>query len=233
MKICMFLSPKNGDGSDMTEDQLKEAEQAVNRQLKVAAETAKAVGKLPSGMKDIIDELLDPKVCWRTLLRLHVLGENPEDFSYRRPNRRHLQSSGLYLPTVQKVGCGDIYVGLDTSGSVSNAELQAFMSEVAAIYEEGCPDLLTIVEIDADIQRVTEITSKDELEAFEIQGRGGTDLAPFFNWVDSVATDDATIILCSDMYCYWDHIQEPWYEPIMVTSGSTDIPWGHIVKLDV
>ena len=72
------LSPKNGDGSDMTEDQLKEAEQAVNRQLKVAAETAKAVGKLPSGMKDIIDELLDPKICWRSLLRLHVLGKTPK-----------------------------------------------------------------------------------------------------------------------------------------------------------
>ena len=124
-------------------------------------------------------------------------------------------------------------MGLDTSGSVSNAELQAFMSEIKAIFEEGQPELLTIVEIDADLQNITQISSVDEFDNFEITGRGGTDLKPYFEWVDSRASDDATIILMSDMYAYFDHIEEPWYSPLMITTGSTDIPWGNIIKLQV
>ena len=225
------LSPSNPDGTDMTQDQLKELEANTDRMMKVAAETAKAMGKLPSGMKDIIGELLQPKVCWRDALRLHVQGQVPEDFSYRRPNRRRI-GEGLYMPSVHKVSAGPVIAGLDTSGSVSNDELQAFMSELGAILEECSPESLTICEIDADIQNIRTFYPGDSLENYEIQGRGGTDMKPFFDFVETVYDTDATVVLCSDMYCYWDHIPEPWYEPFMLTTGSRDVPFGRIVKLN-
>ena len=227
------IAPVNEDGSPMTEDQLKELGINTDRMLKVAAEVARQHGKLPAGMKDIIDALLEPKIDWRDKLRRTVQGEIPEDFSYRRPNRRLLMDTGVYLPTVHKVSAPNVYIGLDTSGSVSVEELEMFLSEIKAIQAECKPESITICEIDTELQNIRTFGPDDDLNKYEITGRGGTEMRPFFDYINEKVDDpNPTVILFSDMYFGWHDLPEPDYDVLFISTGTKDHEWGDLVKIN-
>ena len=59
-------------------------------------------------------------------------------------------------------------LAIDTSGSVSDAELKEFMNEIHHIYKAGVD--ITIVQCDTRITSIKPYTGKHELE---VQGRGG------------------------------------------------------------
>ena len=229
-----ILRPCDENGNPLSEDELKEMGINADRMLKVAAEVAKQHGKLPAGMKDIIDELLEPKIDWRDKIRRTVLGETPEDFTYRRPNRRHLESSGVYLPTIHKVSPPNVYIGLDTSGSVSMQELQAFLSEIQSIQQDCKPEKIFIAEIDTILHNVKEFGPDDDLAGYEVEGRGGTEMQPFFDFLnENMHEENPTVILFSDMYFDWDNMPEPDYPVLFVSSGHKHHEWGDLVKLEL
>ena len=221
-------------GDNMSEDQLKEAEAEADRMIKVAAETAKAQGKLPAGIKDYVDGLLEPKICWKEKLRRHVIGDNPEDFSYRRPNRRAL-GRGLYMPSVHRLGVGVVAVVLDTSGSVSKRELTAFVSECQAIMDETNPQRLIIINADTDIHKVDEFESPEDLRGFSIEGRGGTDMFPAFRYIEEHHMDELQAVICmSDMEFHWPAPNDwPEFDVLWVSSGATKHEFGDLVKIEV
>ena len=226
-----ILAPCHPDGTPLSDDELEELEVTTERQLKIASEIAKGIGKLPAGMKDIIDELLEPKIDWRDKFRRHVQGDNPEDFSYRRPNRRMLQSSGLYMPTIHKLGASPIIIGVDTSGSISQEELQIFLSEINSIWEDCCPEQLTIIEIDTELQDVKVFEPGDDLSTYEFTGRGGTQMKPFFDWVEENGDGTENLVLFTDMEFWFDDLIEPDQPMLWITTGRRDCPFGDIVKV--
>ena len=66
-----------------------------------------------------------------------------------------------------------ICVGVDTSGSVSNKELQEFFSELSHMHKTG--HKITIVQCDTKINSIKEFNPKCD---WEIHGRGGTSFQP-------------------------------------------------------
>ena len=226
-----FVKPCHADGTPLSDDELSELEVATDRQLKIAAEVARQTGKLPAGMKDLIDELLEPKVDWRDKFKRHVQGDVPEDYSYRRPNRRAMQAHGLYMPTIHKVSASPIIIGVDTSGSISKEELQIFLSEIHSIWEECAPEKLTIIEIDADIHAVKEFYPGDDLSSYEFTGRGGTAMEPFFDWVQEHSDGTENLVLFSDMFFHLDEAYEPDNPVLWISTGTREYPFGDLVKV--
>jgi predicted metal-dependent peptidase len=91
-------------------------------------------------------DLMEPKVNWREVLRDFVksICNSKDASSWRRVNRRFL-STGVYMPTLIGEKVGHLVIAVDTSGSVGDAELGEFLSEVKGIAEEvnpACVDLL-------------------------------------------------------------------------------------------
>ena len=62
----------------------------------------------------------------------------PADYSWMRPNRRHVWA-GLYLPGVIREGVGEIAIAVDCSGSVNARQLTLFEAEVRSILEGQQP----------------------------------------------------------------------------------------------
>jgi len=225
------IAPTDENGNPLDESQMKEAGLDVDRMITVAAETAKAVGKMPNSLKDFLNELKEAKVDWREILRTSIQGENPEDYTFRKPNRRQLPN-GIYMPSIYKQSVGKVIIGLDTSGSVSMEELNAFLSEICAIQQECDPEEIVIVNIDSDISKVDRFLKGEPIDEYEVEGRGGTNMKPFFDWVEENEADDLHLaILFSDFEFMWHDLDEPMYDVLHVSTGSREHAWGKLVKI--
>lgn len=140
-------------------------------------------GELPEHQKQALEKLLTPPtISWKQLLKRFV-GTIPYGhrktrtrLSRRQPERYDI--SGSIHDRIVK-----IVVAIDTSGSMSNEDLEGIMVEIFAIIgSRKCE--VTIIECDAEIQRVYKACSVKDV-SFDIQGRGGTSFSPVVQYVNS------------------------------------------------
>ena len=107
---------------------------------------ALAAGKMGgTGSRDL-DALLQPQVDWREVLREFVQTTCAgSDYStYARPNRR-LMSQGIYMPSGISEQVGELVIAIDTSGSIGQLELTAFLSEVKGVCDTVKPDKVRLL----------------------------------------------------------------------------------------
>ena len=169
----------------------------INNQIKTAAEqTIKMRGTIPAELQEIINELLKPKpriFDWKSYFR-RMLG-SIYDINIKKTRRkesvRFPESAGIKHK--KKVS---ILVAVDTSGSVSNEELEDFFSEITYIYKAGAR--ITILECDAKISANYEYTGKWN---GKVHGRGGTDFQPVIDYYRNNKKDYASLIYFTDGEC--------------------------------
>lgn len=158
----------------MSEDQVKQQEATIDAQTMMAVSSVKNRGDIPSSIKDIIKAMERSQIDWVDVLRRFVGGDQPQDYSYRRPNRRQWYLNEVITPTSNMVGCGHVVVAIDTSGSVRNKELSYFLGELNEITKNSGAESVTVIQCDADIQKVVRYEKGEDIEQFEVKGRGGT-----------------------------------------------------------
>lgn len=187
-------------GGGMSEDQIKSEEATINAQVVMAVNSMKTeAGKLPANIKEIIDEMKRSQIDWKDVLRRFVGGDQPEGYSYRRPNRRQWYLNEVVTPVSNKIGCGDIVVGIDTSGSVSSVELSHFLGELNAIAESSGAESVTIITCDYDVQDVVRYEKGDQIEDISCKGRGGTRVMPVFDYIAENNINVDNFIYFTDM----------------------------------
>lgn len=203
-----------------------------------AAAVAKAAGKLPGSVARIVKELLDHKVDWREHIRLLVTGNiGDADETWNRPNRRRLAlNPQIVLPTRIGYGCERVVVGVDTSGSISERELQAFMAEVGGILADCQPREIVVIGCDAVVETVETVTTLDEVRALNtrgLKGGGGTYFHPVFDHVEEHQLWPETLIYLTDGYpSYWP-TEKPAYPVVWAITSDQEAPFGSVVRLKV
>jgi predicted metal-dependent peptidase len=128
---------------DMSPDEVDDLTKAIDSALRQGGILAAKAGV---NVDRSILEMLQPKVDWREALREFVTNSKVGDdySSYRRINRR-FQSQDLMLPTTFSDRIFRVAVGVDTSGSIGNKELAAFLSEAQSIFESVKPELVDLI----------------------------------------------------------------------------------------
>lgn len=199
---------------------------------KQAAHLAKQQGTLPSYLESLIDELLQPQVPWREQLWRFFSQRKPDRITWNRPNRR-LIAQGLYMPSKRFVPTGDIVIAVDTSGSVSEHELQHFASEIAEIHKALQPNKLYVANVDTEIKdRVKEYTQYETPE-FTYKGRGGTTFEPVFEWIEENHIQCDAVVYLTDGYASWPK-KVPQYPVLWCITNHDVIPeWGEHLILEV
>ena len=86
-----------------------------------------------------------------------------------------------------------ILVAVDTSGSVSQKELQEFFSEIDYAYKAGAK--ITILQCDTNIRSIEDYDGKN---IPEIKGRGGTEFNPPVDYYAKHKKDYASLIFFTD-----------------------------------
>lgn len=213
-----------------------EAEKAQNAQdwkiaTQQAAQAAKMAGKLPGSLARYVEELLEPVVDWREALRQFVDQIARNDYTWTRPNPRYF-SRGLILPSLYNQEIPPLVVAVDTSGSITEKDLQQFASEIDDILNQY-PTTLTVIYCDSKVQSVETFDADTRPVRLHAKGGGGTAFSPVWKWIDDQGETPAAAIYLTDMCCS-DYGDEPPMPVLWVNTGgykATPPPFGEIVRL--
>jgi predicted metal-dependent peptidase len=161
-------------------------------------------GKNGGGMNRDLDELLNPKVDWRVLLREFVTATcaGRDYSSWRKPNRRFL-SSDIIMPSLVSERVDHMVIGIDTSGSISGPELTQFLSEVVAIAEHVNPDKVDLIYWDARVaghEVYNSGTLATLVNSTKPKGGGGTDPTCVPAYLDKHGIKPECVIMLTDGY---------------------------------
>ncbi len=174
-------------------DEIKEA--VIN-----AAKSA-AAGKIPGGIKKLINDIVDPVMPWEELLQQNMLSTIKNDFSWMRVNRKGWHMPAV-LPGMNYEEQIDIAVSLDSSGSCYN-DANKFFSELYAIASMH-PNAfrITVWTFDTKCYNKAVFTENnmDELLEYEVHGGGGTHIEANWDFMKEEGIDPKLLVVFTDGY---------------------------------
>jgi len=219
-------SDEHGHAASPAEKRRQEHEWSIAAEQ--ALRSAKACGNEPGGIERPVSESRQSQQDWRAILRDFMAATAPSDYRWTPPNRRYI-ASGLYLPSVERRGLGEVVIAVDTSGSIGKRELEQFAAEISAISEETQPEAIHVVYCDAAVQCVQQFGSSEPVQ-LEPKGGGGTDFRPAFEWVAENDITSVCLIYLSDLCCN-SFPETPEYPVLWVTDSRETAPFGETVRI--
>ena len=217
-------APVAGEETPTVEGQAREWSVAVNQ----AVTLAKQAGKVPAGVERSIDGAAEASVDWRELLRRAWSETTPADYSWVRPNRRHIWT-GLYLPGIVREGVGEVAIAVDCSGSVNSRQLRLFEAEVRSILEGQRPERVYVLYFDAVVHKVQTFEAGERVSLNPVGG-GGTEFGPCFDWLDEHGIRPHTLVFLTDLYGSFPD-SEPTYPVLWASTGSRRAPFGEVIPM--
>ena len=134
---------------EMSADEQRELAQEIDQAVRQGALTA---GKVGSGGNRAIDQLLQPEVNWREVLREFITEtcRGNDDSTWRQPSRRHL-AMGMLRPSGITERVGELVIAIDTSGSIGQHELTKCLSEIKGVCDTVRPESVRILYWDTKV----------------------------------------------------------------------------------
>ncbi len=192
--------------NELTPDEVSELERDIDEAIRQGALVA---GKMGVNVSRDIEDLLQPQVDWREVLREFVKSTCAgKDFStWARPNRRFL-GQGVYLPSGISEKVDELVLAIDTSNSIGQRALTLFLTEVKAICDTVKPDKVRLLYWGHIVvgDESYELSALDDLvKSTKPRGGGGTDVECVVDYMrDNKITPQATIVLTDgDLYGGW------------------------------
>ncbi len=218
--------PQDQDGQSIPQQEV--TQQMVNSIVNAMEQAKQAggqqAGSIPGSVTEFIDKFLTPIIPWTKVLQDFFTALcDEQDYTWKRPNRRY---QDMYMPSLQddEEGLEHLMYFIDTSGSISDAQIKRVNSEIKYIQEQIRPRKLTLVQFDCAIQDIKEYELDDPFDYVEIHGRGGTNLDPVKEMIDKYKPTAAVIF--SDLECA--PMDEPECKcPVVWIGVDTSSSWSH------
>ena len=193
--------------------------------LAEAATAAKMQGKMPAGMDRLIGDILEPKMRWDQLLDQLISEVTRDDYDCQYPDRRLLSEHGIYFPDL-KSEKRYVAIAFDTSGSIGQDDLTAFMGEAVSIIRSRGVSRVRLMSCDAAVHLDTTIEPQDDLPT-EFPGGGGTSFKPVFTRLDEDQEKPALLVYFTDAYGDFPEVP-PEYAVMWVVKGgdAKSVPFG-------
>ena len=163
-------------------------------------------GKLGSNGNRNLDELMQPQVDWREVLREFVQTTcTGSDYStWKRPNRRYI-GADIYMPSGITERIDELVLAIDTSGSISDTAVALFLSEVQSICTTVKPDKVRVLYWGHEVvgDEVYELNELDTLvKSTKVRGGGGTDVECVTAYMDEHKISPQAAVILTDGYLY-------------------------------
>jgi len=218
-----IIQPTGESGEKLSPSEMQSMEMKWQLAVRQAAQIAKSQGRLPGGLEQFLDDLLDPVVPWKEVLARFLLTNARNDYTWRKPNSRYTQF-GLYLPTLESPSLPTVVWLIDSSGSRDDEQLRSDLAEAASVLRTYQTTLI-IIQVDAAVQKVDTIATEDiaDLKFFKVKGRGGTDFRPGFEWLTENGIEPCCAIYMTDGEC--NSFPEPPDFPVLWGLTSNPYHW--------
>jgi len=217
-------APVGDEETPGIEEQAREWNVAVSQAMTVARQA----GKVPVGLDRTLEGAAEAAVDWRELLHRLWSETNPSDYSWMRPNRRHLWM-GLYLPGVIREGVGEVAIAVDCSGSVSPRQSRLFEAEARSILEGQRPERVYVLYFDAAVHRVDTYEAGRRIDLNPVGG-GGTEFGPCFEWLDQRGIRPQSLVFLTDLYGSFPE-SAPSYPVLWASTGGREAPFGEVIPM--
>lgn len=205
------------------------AEANMARAIQRASKSAKRMGFLPAQLQEEIQEMLRVRQDWRAHLSLWMQQITNSDYTWKHPNKRYV-ALGMYLPSLNAPALGPIVFAVDTSGSMSQSELNEAADEATAVCDQVMPERMHVVYCDAKVQGVDTFERGDTL-TFKRNGGGGTAFQPVLDWANALDEPPAGLIYFTDGHGPFPK-EAPDYPVLWIVKGAVVPPWGEYVRID-
>jgi predicted metal-dependent peptidase len=176
-------------------DEIKEA---------ILAAASASPGNIPGGVKRLIKALTEPVMNWRELLEQQMQSTIKNDFTWLRPSRRSWHLDAI-MPGMKFGEQIDVVVGIDTSGSITDKDLQIFLSEIKGIMESYDEYQIHVMGWDTQVHN-TQVFTNDNLEditTFQPGGGGGTEPSCVWHYLQDNNIEPKKLIMFTD-YCFYE-----------------------------
>lgn len=215
--------------TDGTENQRIESEW--RQGIVSAAMQAEEAGKLPGFIKQLVDAMLEPAtVPWPVMLRQFCTRTIRRGTNWSRPNRRQGWRKGIVIPAKRSRTVDNVMLAVDTSGSMSEADMKLVLSELQSIMSAYPGATVTFVEADTQISHTQTFSASQPFNpaiAHEFSGRGGTDMDPVVDLAKKVRPQ--ALILLTDGYMSWP--DNPGLPTMWLMTTDQTPPWGQVVRM--
>jgi predicted metal-dependent peptidase len=230
----------NGDGegngpSTLTKEDKEEIKNEIKEAMMQASQAAGA-GNTPAGVARMINDLTNPKMDWKELLRQSLESTIKTDFSWMKTSRRGWHIDAI-LPGMTPGEEVDIVVAIDTSGSISDKMLNNFLSEVQGIMDCFTEFKIHLFAFDTEVHNPQTFTSDnlDDITEYGIMGHGGTDFECVFKYLVKEGIEPERLVMFTDMYPWGDEWgDENYCDTLFIAHDTTTIeaPYGTTAYYD-
>jgi predicted metal-dependent peptidase len=210
-----------------------EDKQAIKDEIKeamlAAAATVDGAGNLPAGVKRLIQQLTEPQMNWREILRMNLESTIKADYTWMRASRKGWHMDAV-MPGQKPDEMIDIAVMLDASGSISETMLKDFLSEIQGIMDSFPAYKIHVVTFDTQCYNPAQYDSDnlDSMIDYEVSGGGGTDFDCIFTYLKEEEITPRRLIVFTDGYPFGSWGDAEYCDTTWILHGTTTIvpPWG-------
>jgi predicted metal-dependent peptidase len=222
---------EDGEGEDgegkakrpkMSPEEREQARQEMKQAIIQAAQSAEA-GSIPKGVERLIKSVTNPVMPWRELIQTNLTSAIRTDYSWMRPSRRSWHMDAV-MPGMTPGEEIDVVVTIDMSGSISDKQAQAFLSEIGAMMNSFDGYKLHVFCFDTKIYNPQDFTSEnlDTIEEYEPQGGGGTDFDAIFDYLKEIGNVPKRLIVFTDGYPCGSWGDENYCDTTWIIHGDKD-----------
>jgi predicted metal-dependent peptidase len=231
----------NGSGSDgedgkegkgkrpkLSKEEREKIKDEIKEAMLSAAQTCDA-GNLPGGVKRLIQNLTEPKMDWRELLRMQLESTIKSDYTWLRSSRKGWHVDAV-MPGMKTTDAIDIAVAIDTSGSISDKQARDFLAEIRGIMESFDSYRIHLFTFDTQVYNPQQFDSDnlENIEDYDIQGCGGTDFEAIFEYLKSADIEPKKLVVFTDGYPFGSWGDPNYCDTVWIIHGNKtpDPPFG-------
>ena len=194
---------QNGDKKGpprLTKEERAKIRDEIKEDVLTAAQTTDA-SNLPAGVKRMIQDLTEPKLDWRELIRQQLESTVKSDYTWLRSSRKGWHVDAV-MPGMKNTDMIDIVLTFDMSGSITDKMARDMVSEVRGIMEEFDSYRIHVFCFDTETYNPQTYTSEslDDIADYELQGGGGTDFECIFRYLKDNEIEPKKLIVFTDGY---------------------------------
>jgi predicted metal-dependent peptidase len=213
----------------LTQEEIKALKHQIDSAIRQGAQFA---GRMGADRDRALDGLLEAIVPWQEVLQdfIKTVCSGDDMATWRKPSRRWM-ARDLYMPTRYSESVKRISIGVDTSGSIGDRQLQRALSEVMGACETVHPEIVDVIYWDADVT-AHEIYEGDQVqqlaESTKPKGGGGTRVGAMLDYMKAKDIRPDCIIIFTDGYVESDWGGDSWPAPVLwcVSTKGIVAPFG-------